>query len=115
MFSPSCGGSLRALPDDTVLCRCENKTAGDLRRLPGFPDVSAHQLRLNGRIGMGRCQGRFCAAWALQLLSESGGELQDESELTGRRWPVSPVSIGGLAGAKLPNTDKRTRSEIHDD
>ncbi|MCH5373315.1 MAG: hypothetical protein JJ992_05025 [Planctomycetes bacterium] len=115
MFRPSSGHPLRELPDDTVLCRCENKTFGDLRALPGFPSVSAHQLRLNGRIGMGRCQGRFCAAWALQLVSESGGELQNETELTGRRWPVSPVSIGSLAGATLPDIDKSARSETQSD
>src|SRR5947209_7157405 len=47
---------LRSLPDlDTVICRCEDVTLGQLR-----PMRSWRSAKLQTRCGMGPCQGRIC-------------------------------------------------------
>ena len=46
--------------DDTVICRCEEVTAGTVR---GFVDIGClgpNQAKSFGRPGMGPCQGRYC-------------------------------------------------------
>ncbi|QIJ65696.1 FAD-dependent oxidoreductase [Streptomyces sp. JB150] len=51
-----------SIPDDTVVCRCEEVTAGAVREAAG--PLGAGDLRtvkLLTRAGMGWCQGRMCA------------------------------------------------------
>ena len=88
---------LQSLPDNTILCRCEQKSVGDLRRLLDRPDVSAKEIRLIGRFAMGRCQGRFCARWTLDLAAEISGVSHATESITGNRWPIRPITIGALA------------------
>ncbi len=56
-----------ALTDATIVCRCEEVTAGQLREeiAGGLRSVAA--LKKATRAGMGRCQGRFCAATVARL------------------------------------------------
>ena len=59
LFAHDSSEELRNLPDDTILCRCENRTLADLKALSPA-ERTPRMLRLNGRFGMGACQGRFC-------------------------------------------------------
>ncbi len=97
MFEPVAQTKLNDLPDRTVLCRCENRTVGDLRRIIDKGETSAREIKLNGRFGMGRCQGRFCGRWALAMLGEVSGAAYPCEALTGNRWPIRPISINSLA------------------
>jgi NADPH-dependent 2,4-dienoyl-CoA reductase/sulfur reductase-like enzyme len=83
---------LAQLPDDTVLCRCENRTLADLRALGPAP--TARQLRLDGRFGMGACQGRFCAEWVARIARPDAPQ-----PLGMPRWPARPIAIADLLGA----------------
>ncbi len=83
---------LSALPGDTVLCRCEQRTVDDLRMLGHAP--TTRQLRLNGRFAMGACQGRFCAEWVARL--GDPGNSDAAAQLQGARWPARPVPIAAL-------------------
>lgn len=101
LFAPVDPEALARPPDETVLCRCEGGTAGDLRALLAGPDApSPRELRLNGRFAMGACQGRFCADSISELTAAlaPGREPFPIHELTGRRWPARPVSIASVAG-----------------
>lgn len=114
IFKPVSGIPLQSLPDDTVLCRCEQKTVGDLRHLLVRPEVSAKEIKLNGRFGMGRCQGRFCAKWTLDLVSEIAGVSYPLESLTGNRWPIRPISIGAIANLALDTSARQPAdSETH--
>lgn len=94
-------GRPSAPPDDTVLCRCEGGTLGDLRRLLDGPDaIAPREIKLVGRFGMGACQGRFCAR---NTLAHAGREGADASTLTGARWPGRPVSIASILSAGEPD------------
>jgi NADPH-dependent 2,4-dienoyl-CoA reductase/sulfur reductase-like enzyme len=103
LFAPSDQSSVFSqLPDETVLCRCEGKTIGDLRQLCDREDLlSGREVKHNGRFAMGACQGRFCAANTAALMAElnPGDRAPTAQDLTGRRWPLRPVSIAALTGA----------------
>ena len=51
-----------AIDDGAVVCRCEEVTAGELRRLIAAGHDSPAALKRACRVGMGRCQGRYCAS-----------------------------------------------------
>jgi thioredoxin reductase len=86
------------LPDETIICRCEGRTLGQLRALLDSGDpVSAREIKLNGRFGMGSCQGRFCAEWVASFVaSQRDGGPPQASEIIGSRWPVKPVPISAF-------------------
>ena len=84
---------LAALPDDTVICRCENRTVGDLRALGPAP--TDRDLRLHGRFAMGACQGRFCTEWVRALTDPS----RAGSPLGAVRLPAHPIAIADLLDA----------------
>ncbi|MCZ4290761.1 FAD-dependent oxidoreductase [Hoeflea alexandrii] len=100
--------ALDELADDTLLCRCEGKTVGDLRNLCQRVDsLTGREVKHNGRFAMGACQGRFCAANTAALMARFKPEAPASSaaDLTGRRWPVRPVSIGALVRAASRDND----------
>lgn len=109
LFAPVDPASpLSNLPDDTILCRCEGKTVGDLRQLCDRADkLSGREVKHNGRFAMGACQGRFCAANTAALMAELNRDVPNAAaeDLTGRRWPIRPVSIAALTGAASKNTE----------
>lgn len=103
MFAQAGGPLLHELPGDTIICRCENRSLADLNDLKPA-ERTVRTLRLNGRFGMGACQGRFCLDWVATLAA--GRECA--ATVRGRRWPVRPVSIDDMLNA----TDE-SETEIH--
>ncbi len=106
MFAPA-RDALSLLPDDTVLCRCEGRTVGDLRALIAQDGgLSPREIKLNGRFAMGVCQGRFCGDNVMALIAalNGRGEPAPVELLTGRRWPARPVAIADLIAGCDPDT-----------
>ena len=94
--------ALAALPDETVLCRCENRTVGELRILCGGADgLTGREVKHHGRFAMGSCQGRFCADNTAALMAHLRPDLPapQARDLTGTRWPIRPVPIAALAAS----------------
>ncbi len=82
-----------AIEDEAIVCRCEEVTAGELRRQIGVGHDSPASLKRACRVGMGRCQGRYCAATVARLCnSEEVGEFG----LFAPRPPAKPVPIHAL-------------------
>lgn len=86
------------LPDDTVVCRCERVSLGEVRetiaRLAG--PVEVNRLKAVTRCGMGRCQGRYCGTALAAALSDlSGRSMQDCGHLHAQA-PVRPLPIGAV-------------------
>jgi len=81
-------------PDDLVVCRCENITAGTLRdtvRETGADEMN--RLKALSRIGMGRCQGRMCAIAATEILAYATGKsIEDSGRLRGQA-PIKPIPM----------------------
>jgi glycine/D-amino acid oxidase-like deaminating enzyme len=65
--------TLEAVPDEVTLCRCEDITFGRVRTEIAAGHDSLARLKRTTRLGMGRCQGRYCAGPAALLLAESAG------------------------------------------
>ncbi|MFK0019000.1 NAD(P)/FAD-dependent oxidoreductase [Streptomyces sp. NPDC090798] len=84
--------------DDTVVCRCEEVTAGAVRNAVdelGAGDVRT--VKLLTRAGMGWCQGRMCEAAVAGL---AGCE-----QTPARRLLARPVPLGVLAESGDPEAD----------
>ena len=88
---------VRAIPDDTVLCRCEGITAGSVRGTAAYGGAEANRVKSLGRAGMGRCQGRYCQLAAAELIAASGGLAQaGEVGRLRAQAPVRPVPVRAL-------------------
>ena len=86
-----------AIENDAIVCRCEEVTAGELRRHIAAGHDSPASLKRACRVGMGRCQGRYCAATVARLCgAEEGGEV-GEFGLFAPRPPAKPVPIHALS------------------
>ncbi|WIW90180.1 FAD/NAD(P)-binding oxidoreductase (plasmid) [Sphingobium sp. V4] len=84
-----------ALPDEAILCRCEGVTAGDLRAVMRETGAKeANRAKAFSRVGMGRCQGRYCGLAAAELIAaEASVPVEQVGRLRGQA-PVKPLSIG---------------------
>ncbi|MFO1160748.1 MAG: FAD-dependent oxidoreductase [Reyranellaceae bacterium] len=81
-----------AIDDAAIVCRCEEVTAGELRHLIAAGHGSPASLKRASRVGMGRCQGRYCAATVARLSGNDVGEFG----LFAPRPPAKPVPIRAL-------------------
>jgi len=83
---------LDSLPDATIVCRCEEVSAGRLRAELAAGLISLPALKKATRAGMGRCQGRFCAATIARLCPEA----PDDWSFAAPRAPLRPVAAAPL-------------------
>ncbi|MEM9901216.1 MAG: FAD-dependent oxidoreductase [Pseudomonadota bacterium] len=85
--------------DDTVLCRCEEVRTGRVRAAICAGARDPATLKQATRIGMGRCQGRYCMPHTLRLLREAGSPAPPEA-LFAPQLPARPVPLGALRQEK---------------
>ena len=91
---------VRALPTDpTILCRCEEVTIATARAAIADGAHDPAVLKRKTRIGMGRCQGRYCLPQVLRLLNDAGHATATEA-LFAPQIPARPVPLGALAVEK---------------
>jgi NAD(P)H-nitrite reductase large subunit len=92
--------SLALVPDKTILCRCEEITVGEIRG--GLADQPGHAgtLKRATRVGMGRCQGRYCGSVAARLVAEQTGKRMEDHSHFAPRVPIKPVSIAVILAAQ---------------
>jgi len=95
-----------ALPDDTIVCRCEAITAGELRRVVNEMGAKeANRAKAFSRVGMGRCQGRFCAhAGAEVIAAEARVPLEAVGRLRGQA-PVKPLPMAITTQADMETSE----------
>jgi glycine/D-amino acid oxidase-like deaminating enzyme/bacterioferritin-associated ferredoxin len=92
--------SVQKLPDTTIACRCEEINLGQLREAIGQGFDSLGTLKRMTRLGMGRCQGRYCACTAAKLLHEVTGRVREPEQMFAPRLPAKPVPAGCMAFEK---------------
>ncbi len=83
--------------DSTVICRCEEVTAGDIRGYARLGCLGPNQAKAFGRAGMGPCQGRYCGLTVTALLAEANRQTPDATGYYRIRPPLKPVTLGELA------------------
>ena len=88
-----------APPDaDTMVCRCEEVRAGEIRKLTTEQNCPGpNQMKTFVRCGMGPCQGRLCGLTVVELMAECRGTDVSEIGYYRIRPPVKPVTVGELA------------------
>ena len=97
---PGWPDGLDGLDDDTVVCRCEEVTAGAVRS--AIDELAAQDprtVKLLSRAGMGWCQGRICGFAVDRLCPPPLGDDDAAARLVaGSARPLAaPVGLGALA------------------
>ncbi|RDJ21251.1 NAD(P)/FAD-dependent oxidoreductase [Bosea caraganae] len=82
------------IADETLVCRCEEVSAGELRRAAAdFSLSEVNRLKAVSRVGMGRCQGRMCGAAAAELLAAETGRAIDAVGRLRSQAPIKPIPL----------------------
>ena len=82
---------------ETIVCRCEDLTAGDLEAVIEEGADDPNVVKSLTRVGMGLCQGRYCARQVTGMVARHSGVSIDQVKLATIRPPVKPVPIGAIA------------------
>jgi len=91
------------LDDATIVCRCEEVTAGAIRDAARLGCLGCNQLKAFTRCGMGPCQGRMCAVTAAEVLAAARNVPVREIEPYRTRFPTKPVTVGEVAEVLSPD------------
>ncbi|ABE46285.1 NAD(P)/FAD-dependent oxidoreductase [Polaromonas sp. JS666] len=83
--------------DETVVCRCEEVTAGRVREMARLGCQGPNQTKFFSRCGMGPCQGRVCGLTVTQILSTELGRPPSEVGAYHIRSPLKPVPLASIA------------------
>ena len=83
--------------DQTLVCRCEEVRAGQVRAAIALGVPGPNQLKTFLRCGMGPCQGRLCSLTITEMMA---AQRQADPQAIGSfrlRAPVKPLRLGELA------------------
>lgn len=83
--------------DATLLCRCEEVTAGGVRAAVALGCLGSNQLKSFTRAGMGPCQGRVCGPAVHATIAAARGVPPQDVEPFRTRFPTKPLTLGELA------------------
>jgi thioredoxin reductase len=100
-----------AVTDDTVVCRCEEVTAGAIREATELGATDARTVKLLTRAGMGWCQGRICGSSVAGLLSGRGDGRAGSGGGAVARALTWPVPLGVLAHEAPAREEPASESE----
>lgn len=93
---------------DTLVCRCEEVTAGQIIDTVALGCTGPNQMKAFLRCGMGPCQGRECGLTVTELIAQARGVAPQEVGYYRLRPPVKPITLGELAS--LPKNEAALRS-----
>ncbi|QEL23633.1 FAD-dependent oxidoreductase [Bosea sp. F3-2] len=97
--------------DETIICRCEEVTAGQVRDAAARLGVTGpNQMKAFLRCGMGPCQGRLCGPTVVELIAQTRGTTPAEVGYYRLRPPVKPVTLAELAA--LPQTEAAVKAVV---
>ncbi len=88
--------------DRTIVCRCEEISAGEIRTFARLGQPGPNQVKAATRAGMGPCQGRQCGYTITRLLSEVQRRRPSDVGFYHIRPPLKPVTLGELASLDHP-------------
>jgi NADPH-dependent 2,4-dienoyl-CoA reductase/sulfur reductase-like enzyme len=88
---------LAPVDDDTIVCRCEEVTAGQVRAAVQLGATGPNQAKAYLRTGMGPCQGRMCGMTVAALIASERGIPIEAGGALRPRAPFKPLTVGALA------------------
>ncbi|KLU21908.1 nopaline dehydrogenase [Caballeronia mineralivorans PML1(12)] len=87
--------------DETVICRCEELTAGQIREAAAIGTPDPNQIKSLTRAGMGPCQGRQCAYTVAHILAAAQKKQVKQIGFFAIRPPLKPLTLGELASLDI--------------
>ena len=98
-----------AIDDGAIVCRCEEVTAGELRRQIAAGYDTPAGLKRRCRVGMGRCQGRYCAAVVARMTIVRGRRIRPVRAAPAGQAGADPCADGRAAGMERPQGFRAAR------
>ncbi|MEO1702592.1 MAG: NAD(P)/FAD-dependent oxidoreductase [Pseudomonadota bacterium] len=89
--------SLFTPEDNTIICRCEEIRAGDIRQFAALGCATPNQAKIHSRCGMGPCQSRNCGLTVSELLAAENKKTQEETGAFRIRAPLKPIALPEMA------------------
>ncbi len=84
-------------PDEAIVCRCEEVTAGEIRAMTRLGCRGPNQTKFFSRCGMGPCQGRVCGPTVAAILATENRLSPEEVGYYRIRPPLKPLPLAALA------------------
>ncbi|WP_136805799.1 NAD(P)/FAD-dependent oxidoreductase [Desulfosediminicola flagellatus] len=91
VFAPNPG--IFDVSDDTMVCRCECVTAGDIRRAVREGHTDVNEVKLYTRCGMGQCQGRMCGPALAEITAAEVSRSPKKVGTLKIQQPFRPVAL----------------------
>ena len=95
--------------ESTVICRCESVRLRDVEQAMSAGDVSLGAIKRRTRLGMGACQGRYCAPVVAGMLARHNGKPINEFSFFAPRVPFKPTPISCIVGMASDDRDEHHR------
>ncbi len=92
------------IEDDTIICRCERVTAGEIRNLIRKGCRDMNEIKAVTRAGMGACGGKTCTLLIQRLFREEDVALDEVTDNV-KRPLFMEVPLGVFAGIKEGDND----------
>lgn len=83
--------------DGTLVCRCEEVTAGAVRAMTRTGKPDPNRVKTFIRAGMGPCQGRQCSYSVASILAAASSSTVPDIGLYRVRPPFKPLTLGELS------------------
>jgi bacterioferritin-associated ferredoxin len=98
---------LRQPVGDTIVCRCEEVTAEQIRETARLGCEGPNQMKAFLRCGMGPCQGRLCGLTVTELIAEERSTSPQEVGYYRLRPPVKPITLAELASLPISEAERK--------
>lgn len=82
--------------NDTIICRCEDLTKAEVKRLVEAGYTTVEEVKRVSRCGMGPCQGRTCHQLLVREIAELTGKKPAEIAPAKARPPINGIKLGTL-------------------
>ena len=91
-------------PNDTIVCRCERVTVGEIRKWIRYGVRDFNELKALTKVGMGSCGGKTCTPLINRIFREEG--IDDSTIVQGTKRPLfMEVPMGYFAQVNKKGVD----------
>jgi bacterioferritin-associated ferredoxin len=92
---------------DTLVCRCEEVTAKQVRDMARIGCEGPNQMKAFLRTGMGPCQGRLCGLTVTELIAAERRMTPEQVGYYRLRPPVKPITLAELASLPIGEAERK--------
>jgi NADPH-dependent 2,4-dienoyl-CoA reductase/sulfur reductase-like enzyme len=86
-------GLLHLMTPETVVCRCEEVRAKEIRQAIADGAASLRGVKVRTRAGMGHCQGRMCSTTIAEMIAQQQNLSVEQVGIPSIRPPVKPLPL----------------------